>query len=185
MADRYLCKALRAVVLALCLTTFASAQAEAANKKTAEVRWVSITVREGDHQKKYQHDLKTILKKESAKANWGKPLPAPIEVSVEIREMRSVVGKDVVQVTCTAVGRIKGGKAARTRFSYGGAPAEQSKVEQRVLKLVAQGIVTRLSSMARNIPRPKVKKVSKKKTTAKAPKKKTHRKKRGGLRAPE
>ena len=56
---------------------------------------------------------------------------------------------EVVRITCTAVGKIPGVGAAKSRFSYSGKPEEQRKLEHHVLELVARGIVTRLADMAR------------------------------------
>lgn len=121
--------------------------ARAAKRPTIE--WSSIVVRDGDDRAKHEKDLEKILKKEARHANWGTGHLAPVVVSVVIKELSAVRDGDVVRVSCTGVGRLASGQAAKSRFSFGGLPQDREKLEHKILELVARGIVTRLAEMTR------------------------------------
>jgi hypothetical protein len=89
------------------------------------------------------------LKTASSGVDWGNH-ESGLEASVRVTEF--VVGerKDVMRVTCTAVGKLKNGPAVRTHFSFGDHPRKRDKLERTVLTLVAQGVVTRLAAIARD-----------------------------------
>ena len=93
--------------------------------------------------------MRKILEKEGRRADWGKKRKEPVEAEVVVKELVSVREGDIVRVTCTAVGRVKGLGAAKSKFSYSGLPQDKAKLEKHVLELVARGIVTRLSDMAK------------------------------------
>jgi hypothetical protein len=48
------------------------------------------------------------------------------------------------------VARIEGGKGARSHIRVGGRLRERTKLERQALKIVADGLVTRLSSLSRH-----------------------------------
>lgn len=127
----------------------ASGVAAARTKKRTKVIWSSITVRDGEGRERLEKDLAKILQKEAHHANWGDGHDGPVEASVTIRELTSVRDGDVVRVTCTGVGKLLRGASAKSKFSFGGRPQEQEKLEHHILQLVARGIVTRLAEMSR------------------------------------
>jgi hypothetical protein len=120
-----------------------------AKPKKPRVIWSSIRVREGRDQPLREAALAKILEKESRRVDWGKGRTEPVDASIDVRELDTVVDGDVARVTCAAVGRLRGAGAAKSKFSYGGRPQDRAKLEQHVLELVARGIVTRLAEMAR------------------------------------
>lgn len=111
--------------------------------------WSSVTVREGQDRDARERELAIILAKEGRRARWGKARSEPVEASIEVRELTTVVDHGVVRVTCAAVGKIRGLGAARSKFSYGGRPSDRAQLERHVLELVARGIVSRLADLAR------------------------------------
>jgi hypothetical protein len=52
-------------------------------------------------------------------------------------------------VTCSLVGRLKGGGTARSKIAFGGKPSNRSKLERQVLASVTDGVIIRLSELAR------------------------------------
>lgn len=139
---------LRLLVLATALTAI-TATDDAHAKRRAKVVWTSVEIH-GRDDAALQARVKKLLEKEGRRADWGKGREAPVEATVEVRELVSVVDGDVVRVTCTAVGKVKGIGAAKSKFSYGGKPSDRAKLEKHVLELVSRGIVTRLADMARS-----------------------------------
>lgn len=145
----YMPRRLFSAFLALNVFGLFSASREAEAAKKAKVVWASITVREGDDRARHEKDLEKILKKEARRANWGTGHKSPVEASITIKELTATRDGDVVRVSCTGVGRLSKGAAAKSHFSFGGLPQEQDKLEHKILELVARGIVTRLAEMAR------------------------------------
>ncbi len=137
----------RWLTLALSLALVASVTDDAHAKRKPRVVWSAVTVR--PDRPDVPPIVKKILEKEGRRADWGRRRDNPVEAAVEIRELSHVRDGDVVRVTCTAVGKIRGLGAAKSRFSYSGRPEERGKLERRVLELVARGIVTRLADIAR------------------------------------
>ena len=118
-------------------------------KTRTKVVWENVKVRAGDDQAAREKALAPILKKEARRADWGDHHGDPVVASIEIRELSSVIDGDVVRVTCTAVGKLEHGRAAKSKFSFGGHPSDRAKLETHVLELVTRGIVARLAEMSR------------------------------------
>lgn len=137
----------RWLTLALSCAALAAWGGDAEAKRRPRVVWSDVTVR--PDRPDVPPVVQRILEKEGRRADWGRRREQPVEAAVEIRELSHVLDGDVVRVTCTAVGRIAGLGAAKSRFSYSGRPEDKVKLERRVLELVARGIVTRLADIAR------------------------------------
>jgi hypothetical protein len=113
----------------------------------ATVLWTRIEVPERDDASRLKRTLKDLLSSSSKKANFGRRKSVTlvarlVEFSVEERG-------DVLQVRCTIAGRIVGGAGARSRISFGGSPKDRRALEDQVLKMVANGLVTRLAQISR------------------------------------
>ncbi len=54
-----------------------------------------------------------------------------------------------LEVRCSARGELPGGRRARSRLVYGGDPKQTQKLVERVLEIVARGVVGRLAEMER------------------------------------
>lgn len=113
------------------------------------VTWTEVQVRDGNDSARLEALLKNILKDESRKVDWGKKLLDPLDATISVKDFKTEVHGDVVRVSCSATGKIKGLGVAKSRFSYGGHPHEKAKLEKHVLELVSRGIVTRLAEMVR------------------------------------
>lgn len=136
----------RLVLLALGLGGWPSLAS--AKPKPPKVRW-TILLHERADQARVEALLRPILDKETKKARWGKGFSDEVEATIDLRELRSSVERDVARVTCAAVGKIPQLGVARSRFSYGGRADERVQLERHVLELVTRGIIVRLAELAR------------------------------------
>lgn len=139
----------RSFVVACSLVLIGSVAEARSHKKPSTVSWTTTNVREGSDQAQVEVWLKEILKEESKKARWGKKIEAPLEGAITLTDLRVDEHEGVVRVSCSAIGKIPGVGAARSKFSYGGRPEEKLKLKRHVIELVARGIIGRLSEMVR------------------------------------
>lgn len=72
-----------------------------------------------------------------------------VEVTFLVRDIQVVEEDDVVTVTCTLVGRLKGGGSARSKIRFGGKPDKNKKVERQVVTAATEGVLTRLAQLSR------------------------------------
>ena len=72
-----------------------------------------------------------------------------VEVTFLVRDIQVVEEDDVVTVTCTLVGRLKGGGSARSKIRFGGKPDKNNKVERQVVTAATEGVLTRLAQLSR------------------------------------
>lgn len=135
-----------AVALALALATLAPVQ-NAFARGGAQVEWTRVDAKAGKDGERLARVLKGILKEASRKADFGKSG----KVSVRARITEYVVEKrgDVLRIRCTVVGRLEGGPSAKSRISFGGDPNDPKGLEKQVLTMVAQGVTSRLASIAK------------------------------------
>lgn len=140
--------ALGAVAATLTVGGFAT-DAYARKRPHTTVEWTEVVLPESDRKGVRTALLKGVLKKESRRADWGEQPDGKLQGVVKVVEFTVVRKEDVVRVTCTAVGKLSKGPAVRTHFSFGGHPHQQAKLEKTMLTLIAQGVITRLSSIAR------------------------------------
>ena len=132
---------LLAFALAVCFFALA-APAEA-----RRVRWQKIEVRKGDDAPRVEKKLSRLLKNATKKAKWGKG--DKVKLSARLTQLRWEKHGDVLKVSVTVVARIVGGKGARSHIRIGGRPKNRDKLEKQALKIVSDGLITRLSDMAR------------------------------------
>lgn len=96
---------------------------------------------------KLEKTLRTLLHRAAKPLNFGGG--KRIEVTVRLVELSVEESSDVVRVTCTLVGRLKGGGTARSHISFGGSPKRRKELERQVLAMVSDGVMSRLAEMAR------------------------------------
>ncbi len=72
-----------------------------------------------------------------------------VEVRFEVVELEIHTTDELVRVSCTIVGRLRGGGTARSRLSFGGKPSRRTALERQVIGMVTEGVVTRLAEMSR------------------------------------
>ena len=120
---------------------------DSAEARPSRVDW-TVEVRQGEDAKRVARTLRQLFKRASKRADWGKG--GPVKLHARVAELRwQRLEDDVVRVHVTVVARIEGGKSARSHIRLGGDPARRRKLEKDALRIVADGLVTRLSAMTR------------------------------------
>ncbi|MEJ7735589.1 MAG: hypothetical protein WKG00_41180 [Polyangiaceae bacterium] len=114
---------------------------------TTQVEWANVDAPSGPDQARLERTLRKLLVKASKKASFG-GRGGKVRVSARVSELVWEDKGDVVRLSCTVVGRIEGGPSAKSRISFGGAPAQRAALEKQVLEMVANGVVTRLAEIA-------------------------------------
>lgn len=139
---RWLCAAALAVSAASAFPSTSLA------KTSTKVEWASIRVPTSKTSEKTTRMLRGLLTHAAKKADFGDA--KSVKLSARVVELTSVKKGDILQVSCTMVGRLVGGPSARSRISFGGNPSERAELEKQVLSMVANGLVTRLAEIARS-----------------------------------
>ncbi len=96
-----------------------------------------------------ERHFRHMLKRAARRADWGAGRGARIEYRVIVEELRITEEAGVLRVRCTALGRLPRGKSARSHLDFGGDPKKPRAVVDRVLEIVARGVVTRLAALER------------------------------------
>lgn len=131
---------------ALLCVTAAPLDPAFARSKT-KVEWSAIRVPESKGSERTTKMLRGFLTQAAKKADFGSA--KNVKLTARVVEFTSVKKGDILQVSCTIVGRLVGGASARSRISFGGNPAEREQLEKQVLSMVANGLVTRLAEIAK------------------------------------
>jgi len=97
----------------------------------------------------YRKQLRAILYRETRRVRWGAGTGSTITYRFYVTRLEFQVEGDVLRVTCHAVGKLPKGKTAKSTLTFGGPVTERGAVVQRVLEIVARGVVTRLAEMER------------------------------------
>lgn len=101
--------------------------------------------------KKGQKRIATTIRRQAHRAakhlDFG--VKGRVEVTFVVRDIQVVEEDDVVTVTCTLVGRLKGGGSARSKIRFGGKPDKNNKVERQVVAAATEGVLTRLAQLSR------------------------------------
>lgn len=97
----------------------------------------------------FKKRLRRILRREARRADWGAGRGSTIEYRFAVSELSIERAGDVLRVRCSAVGRLPKGKSAKSQLSFGGDPNKRNKVVERVLEIVARGVITRLAELER------------------------------------
>jgi hypothetical protein len=138
----------KATILALWMGAIAFGVAAPASA-APRVVWTDVTIASHDKRPELERFLKQIIERQTRRADWGKARQSPLEARFDVTEFSAVAGKDVVRVTCTGVGKLKGGQSVRSHFSMGGRPAGRAVLEKQLLTMLGRGIVNRLAEVAR------------------------------------
>jgi hypothetical protein len=134
----------RLLALALAASLFALAPRAEARK----VRWQKIEVRQGDDATRVTKSLSRLLKNATKKAQWGRG--DSVKLSARLTKLTWEKHGDVLKISVTVVAKIVGGRGARSHIRIGGRPKNRTKLEKQALKIVSDGLITRLSDMARS-----------------------------------
>src|SRR5258706_9699018 len=106
-------------VLAIGFATIAGAPAAALGSPRPKIEWARIDVPDGQDSARLAKVLKQALSQAAKKANFGKAAKT-VTLSARVTEFTSEQHGDVLQVSCTVMGRVARGAGARSRISYGG-----------------------------------------------------------------
>lgn len=110
----------------------------------------SVVLPEGTaHAALLRKHLSKLLTREARRAEWGVGRGAKVTFSFAVTDLTISDDGDVLHVRCTAVGKLPGGRSAKSNLSFGGDPGKRFDTVKRVLEIVARGVVTRLAEMAR------------------------------------
>ncbi len=133
----------RIIALAIALVLIALAPRAEARR----IRWQKIEIRKGDDATRVQKRLSRLLKNATKKAKWGRG--DTVKLRARLTKLNWERHDDVLKVSVTMHARIVGGRGARSHIRIGGRPKDRAKLEKQALKIVANGLITRLSDMAR------------------------------------
>jgi hypothetical protein len=131
---------------ALACVTAAPLEPALARSKT-KIEWSAVRVPEGKGSERTAKMLRGFLTQAAKKADFGSA--KSVKLTARVVEFTAVKKGDILQVSCSIVGRLVGGQSARSRISFGGNPAEREELEKQVLSMVANGLVTRLAEIAK------------------------------------
>ncbi len=93
--------------------------------------------------------LERVLKREVRRVEWGAGRDNRIEYRFSVTKLDLAVDGDVLEVSCTALGALPGGRTAKSQLTFGGAASERQRVVKQVLEIVARGVITRLAQLER------------------------------------
>ncbi len=149
-----------ALALALAMFSPLAARAEPEESTTStvsrpRVKLDRLTLPEGlVGAKAYETHLRRALRRETRHADWGTGAGSKISYRFFVEQLDLREENGVLHVTCTALGRLPKGKSAKSHIAFGGDPRKRKQVVERVLDIVARGVVTRLAELekARRTP---------------------------------
>lgn len=96
-----------------------------------------------------ERHLRKTLKRETRRADWGAGRGSTITYRFELEELTVTEQGGVVRVSCTALGKLPKGKVARSHLTFSGAPSRRKEIVERVLEIVARGVIGRLAELER------------------------------------
>ncbi|MFO0550695.1 MAG: hypothetical protein U0271_20035 [Polyangiaceae bacterium] len=136
------------VALAFFALLWAPRDAEAKTKvEIGAVEWKPHEEVTKEREKQVRTKVRRLAAASAKHLDFGKK--GKVEVSFVVKELTVTTEGDVIRVTCTLLGKLKGGGSARSRLSFGGKPDARKKLEREVLTAVTDGVMTRLAEIAR------------------------------------
>ncbi len=99
--------------------------------------------------KQYERFLRRVLAREAHKVDWGAGAGSTIQYRFFVDELRVTVKDNALVVRCAAIGRLPRGRSAKSQLSFGGELGKKRQLIERVLTIVARGVLTRLSELER------------------------------------
>lgn len=129
--------------LALFVTApaFAKAKVEVTSVELAETKAVPKT-----RQRQIERAVRRLAENATKHLNFGKDGKRQVSITIESLEIEESEG--LVRISCTLLGKLEGGKSARSKISFGGRPAQKKKLERQVLASVTDGVMIRLAEMS-------------------------------------
>jgi hypothetical protein len=97
----------------------------------------------------YVRHLTLVIRREARRADWGAGRKNKIALRFVVEQLTLNPKGNALEVSCSARGELPGGRRARSRLVYGGDPKHPRKLVERVLEIVARGVVGRLAELER------------------------------------
>jgi hypothetical protein len=98
----------------------------------------------------YVRHLGAVLRREAGRADWGAGRKSRISLRFVVEQLTFANQGSALEVRCSARGELPGGRRARSRLVYGGDPKRPRELVERVLEIVARGVVGRLAELERS-----------------------------------
>ena len=121
-----------------------------AKVEVAAVDWKSPKEAEKAREKRLSTEVRRAAQRSAKSLDFGPP--GRVEISFVVVDVGVEKLGDIVRVSCTLVGRLKGGGRARSKLRFGGKPEDLKKLEKQVVVAATDGVMVRLSEMARARP---------------------------------
>jgi hypothetical protein len=141
-----LARRMRVFALVLFAVVAAAALPRVALAK-AELAVTSVKLPEDHKSKEFEKIVRSAISRAAKPLNFGSS--KRVEITVRVTEFTIETTDDLVRVTCTLVGRLKGGGTARSHISFGDKPSKKNKLEKQVLKMASESVLMRLAEMTR------------------------------------
>jgi hypothetical protein len=98
---------------------------------------------------RYRRHLKHSLAREARRADWGAGRDNTIEYRFAVDRLVLTQTDKALTVDCAATGKLPGGKTAKSQLRFSGEPEDRRRLIERVLGIVARGVVARLAELER------------------------------------
>ena len=141
----------RLLVSFLVVVALFAASGSEASAKPAKVDVAAVEFKDESTKKQTQKRIGTAIRRQAHKAakhlDFG--VRGRVEITFLVRDITTVEEDGVMSITCTLVGRLKGGGSARSKIRFGGKPEKQKKLERQVVAAATDGVMTRLAQLSR------------------------------------
>lgn len=97
----------------------------------------------------FEAQLKKTLQREVYRADWGAGRENRIEYRFSVTELKYTMVDGALRAHCAAVGRLPRGQTAKSELTFSDHPSERVALTNKVLEIVARGVVTRLAQLER------------------------------------
>ncbi len=95
----------------------------------------------------YKNHLARSLQRETEQADWGADDDSVIEYRFRVDSLTIAVEEGLIRVHCAATGELPKNQNATSRLTFSGHPSEQRQLVEKVLAIVARGVITRLAQI--------------------------------------
>lgn len=95
----------------------------------------------------YKNHLQRSLQREGLLADWGAGEGSVIEYRFRVDRLEIQAEAGLVRVHCAATGELPRGKNATSQLTFSGDPSQQRQLVEKVLSIVARGVITRLAQI--------------------------------------
>ena len=134
-----------AALLALGVATPASAKGKG-KLEIASVEWPSPSASMKLREKQIRTSIRRLAVQSAKHLDFGSEKAV---ATLIVKELATSEADGVLKVSCSLVGRLKGGGTARSKIAFGGKPENRKKIERQVLASVTDGVMVRLAELAR------------------------------------